>query len=245
MSEVCKEQELECRALGNLGIAMDGGDGFSGSVLVSRVVLCVITCTERSSIHSHSRCEHKWSLSSYTITATVSKLPVMCLDKLSLEKSLYVKTKEWTHCLILQSHVRRPVNDIPEENVFREAVERICCYCFKSFFLNALKNKRKGEEVPLSYALSQRVKWEMCVGSKAQWEEGQRLFSIFINICLHAVPTVTQHGCKRLWIEKLIKWFFLERCIFSIVSFPTQGRREKHWLKFLISLLLTWSCMLA
>lgn len=84
MSEVCKGQELEFSALGDFG-----GHPFSGSVLVSRVVLCVIVCTESSSIHSHSGCEHKWSVSSYTITAAVNKLPVMCLDKLSLEKSLY------------------------------------------------------------------------------------------------------------------------------------------------------------
>lgn len=78
---------------------------------------------------------------------------------------LYVKTKERPHCLILQSHVRRPVNDIPAENVFRDTVGGICCYCFKVlFFFNAFKNKRKVEEVSLSYALSQRLKWEMCVG---------------------------------------------------------------------------------
>lgn len=47
---------------------------------------------------------------------------------------LCVKTKELTHCLILQSCVRGPVSDIPAENVFREAVGRICCYCFKAFF---------------------------------------------------------------------------------------------------------------
>lgn len=31
-------------------------------------------------------------------------------------------------------------------------------------FLNAFRNKRKLEEVSLTYALSQRLKWEMCVG---------------------------------------------------------------------------------
>lgn len=72
---------------GRLGeIAMDGEHPFSGS----RAVLCVTDCTETSSIHSPSRCEHKWSVSSYTITAAVNKLSEMCLDKLSLEKSLYV-----------------------------------------------------------------------------------------------------------------------------------------------------------
>lgn len=170
------------------------------SVLISRVVLCVIACTERSSIHSHSRCEPQWSVSSYTITAAGNKLPEMCLDWLSLQKSLYVKTKEWTHCLILQSRVRSPVNDIPAENMFREAVGRICCYYFKPFFFNAFKNKRKREEVSLSYALSQRLKWEMCVGWKAQWEEGQRLFSIFTKYLPAYCSAVIQHDLKRLWM---------------------------------------------
>lgn len=115
------------------------------SVLISRVVLCVIACTERSSIHSHSRCEPQWSVSSYTITAAGNKLPEMCLDWLSLQKSLYVKTEEWTHCLILQSRVRSPVNDIPAENMFREAVGRICCYYFKPFFLMLLRIKERGK----------------------------------------------------------------------------------------------------
>lgn len=57
---------------------------------------------------------------------------------------LYVKTKERTHCLILQSHVRRPVNDIPAENVFRDTVGGICCYCFKVlFFLMLFRIKER------------------------------------------------------------------------------------------------------